>query len=70
MRNIELNTLGGKTVLINWDNVASVTEPENYLLGQVGDMGGCLQVNFTNKLSVYTKDSFDDIKSKLDYENR
>jgi hypothetical protein len=76
MRNIELKALGDKTVLVNWDNVASVTEPENYLLGQVGDTGGCLQVNFINKQSVYTKDSLDDIKSKLNdtmiqvYENR
>ncbi len=66
MKNIEINTLNGDPVLINWDNVTSVTRPENYLLGQVGDDGGCFEIKFTNKQSIYTKSSIEEIKNKLD----
>ena len=65
MKNIEINTLNGDTILINWDNVTSVTIPENYLLGQVGDNGGCRQINFTGGVVIYTKSSIEDIKNKL-----
>ena len=65
MKNIEINTLNGDSVLINWDNVTSVTKPENYLLGQVGDTGGYSQINFTNKQSIYTQATIEEIKNKL-----
>ena len=64
--NIEIKTTHtDKTALINWDNVTSVTEPENYLVGQVGDTGPCLQINFTDRGFIYTKETMEDIKNKL-----
>jgi len=64
--NIEVETTrDNKTALINWDNVTSVTEPENYLMGQVGDTGPHLQINFTDRGFLYTKETMEDIKNKL-----
>tara|TARA_Y100000004_G_scaffold163933_1_gene193693 strand:- start:723 stop:923 length:201 start_codon:yes stop_codon:yes gene_type:complete len=65
MNNLILNNLKGEEVLINWDNVTHVTKPENYLLGQIGDLGNCIQINFTNKRSVHVKEDINQIKNKL-----
>ena len=35
--NIEITETNGKPALVNWDNVTTVTAPENYLMGQIGD---------------------------------
>ena len=51
-------------MLVNWDNVTHVTMPENYLMGQIGDMGGALEVHFTNKRTIYTIETMDNIKMK------
>jgi len=63
--NIEIKKLNGETALLNWNNVTSVEQPENYLMNQVGDLGSCLQVNFTDKKILYTKETIEDIKQKL-----
>ena len=64
--NIEVETIrDNKTALINWDNVTSVTQPENDLVGQIGDTGPCLQINFTDRGFIYTKETMEDIKNKL-----
>ena len=65
MNNLILNNLKGEEVLINWDNVTHVTKPENYLLGQIGDLGDCIQINLTNKQSIYVKEDINQIKNKL-----
>ena len=64
--NIEITETNGKPALVNWNNVTTVTEPENYLMNQVGDTGPCLQINFTSSTDVlYTKETIEDIKNKL-----
>ena len=65
MKNIELENTSGDKVLVNWDNVTHVGMPQNYLMGQIGDMGGCLEVMFTNKRSVLVIETMDEIKMKL-----
>ena len=65
MKNIELENTAGDKVLVNWNNVTHVGMPQNYLMGQVGDMGGCLEVMFTNKRSVHVIETMDEIKMKL-----
>ena len=64
MKNIELESMSGDKVLVNWDNVTHVTMPENYIMGQIGDMGGALEVHFTNKRTIYTIETMDNIKMK------
>lgn len=64
--NIEITEANGKPALVNWNNVTTVTQPENYLMGQVGETGPCLQINFTsNTDAIYTKETIEDIKNKL-----
>ena len=63
--NIEINNTKDELILVNWDNVTHVSRPENYLMGQVGDLGEYLQINFTNKKYVYTKDTVEKIKERL-----
>ena len=65
MRVLKLTRTVGEPALFNWDNVTSVTEPENYLMGQVGDTGPNLQINFTDRGFIYTKETMEDIKNKL-----
>ena len=63
--NIEITETNGKPALVNWNNVTTVTQPENYLMGQIGDTGPCLQINFTSSTDVlYTKETIEDIKNE------
>ena len=61
MKNIELNTTKGEKAIVNWDNVCSVTAPEQYFCEEVYN-----QINFTNKEHLYVKDTMEDIKAKVD----
>ena len=63
--NLIVNTLKGNEALINWDNVTLVTAPQNYTFGQVGDTGGCLEVQFTSRGSVLVSDTLEEMKEKV-----
>ena len=63
--NILVNTLKGEEALVNWDNVTSVTKPNNDIEGQVGDTGGHFEINFVNKRSIAVRETLSEIKEKV-----